>query len=88
MLACYDQKGHAAFKARSRKPHARPLRACAAMESTVLKLRRDHPAWGALKLARRLSELGHKSVPSAATIMAILYRHGLIAPAASLAARH
>jgi transposase InsO family protein len=88
LLARYAQEGDAAFTARSRRPHGSPLRTPAAMERTLLELRRDHPAWGGRKLARRLAELGHQNVPSAATVTAILHRHGLITPAASAAAQH
>lgn len=88
LLARYAQEGDGAFKPRSRRPHVSPLRTPAAMEETLLELRRDHPAWGGRKLARRLAELGHRDVPSAATVTAILHRHGLITPAASAAAQH
>ncbi len=88
LLARYAQEGDGAFNARSRRPHASPLRTPAAMEQALLDLRREHPAWGGRKLARRLAELGHRHVPSAATVTAILHRHGLISPAASVAAQH
>ena len=58
LLARYAQEGDGAFKPRSRRPHVSPLRTPAAMEETLLELRRDHPAWGGRKLARRLAELG------------------------------
>ena len=88
LLARYAQEGDGAFKPRSRRPHVSPLRTPAAMEETLLELRRDHPAWGGRKLARRLAEQGHRDVPSAATVTAILHRHGLITPVASAAAQH
>lgn len=88
LLARYAQEGDGAFLARSRRPHVSPLRTPAVMEQALLELRRAHPAWGGRKLARRLTELGHREVPSAATVTAILHRHGLITPAASAAAQH
>lgn len=88
LLARYAQEGDGAFQARSRRPHVSPLRTPAAMEQALLELRHAHPAWGGRKLARRLTELGHRDVPSAATVTAILHRHGLITPAASAAAQH
>ncbi len=88
LLARYAQEGDGAFKPRSRRPHASPLRTPAAMETALLELRQAHPSWGGRKLARRLIELGHRQVPSAATVTAILHRHGLITPAASAAAQH
>ena len=46
------------------------------METAVLALRDEHPAWGGRKLRRRLVDLGHAGVPSASTITEILRRHG------------
>jgi transposase InsO family protein len=88
LLARYAQEGEAAFTARSRRPHGSPLRTAAAVEAALLELRRAHPAWGGRKLARRLIELGHRDVPSPATVTAILHRHGLITPEATVAAQH
>jgi transposase InsO family protein len=88
LLARYAQEGDGAFTTRSRRPHGSPRRTAAAMEQALLELRRAHPAWGGRKLARRLTELGHPDVPSPATVTAILHRHGLITPAASVAAQH
>jgi transposase InsO family protein len=48
------------------------------MSELVLSLRREHPAWGARKLKRRLQNLGHEGVPAASTITAILRRGGLL----------
>lgn len=60
----------------SRRPHGSPWRTSAEIESRVLALRREHPAWGGRKLARRLQDLGHREVPSPSTITEILRRHG------------
>lgn len=87
LLARYAQEGDAAFTERSRRPHGSPTKTAAELESALLALRREHPAWGGRKLARRLSELGHAQVPAPSTITAILRRRGLIQPAASLAAQ-
>jgi transposase InsO family protein len=56
------------------------------MEEQVVALRRDHPAWGGRKLARRLRDLGVAGVPAPSTITEILRRHGLLDPAE--AAKH
>ena len=48
------------------------------MESLVLAVRDEHPAWGGRKIRRRLQDLKHQAVPSASTITAILHRHGRI----------
>ena len=88
LLARYAQEGEQAFVERSRRPLSSPYRTHAATEAAVLELRRAHPAWGGRKLARRLSEMGNRDVPSPATITAILHRHGLITPEASRDAQH
>jgi len=50
------------------------------METAVLELRRQHPAWGGRKLRHRLLTLNYPAVPSASTITAILRRHQLLDP--------
>lgn len=71
---------------RSRRPHDSPMRCSAQVEAQIVALRRQHPAWGARKLARRLQVLGH-TVPAVSTVHAVLRRHELITPAASQAAQ-
>ena len=61
---------------RSRKPHGSPLQTSATMESLVLKLRDEHPAWGGRKLRAVLLGRSVAEVPSASTITEILRRHG------------
>jgi transposase InsO family protein len=79
----YRLAGEAGLRDRSRRPRGSPNRTEGRMEAAVLELRSQHPCWGARKLARRLRDLGHEHIPSVSTITAILYRHGLIDPAAS-----
>jgi transposase InsO family protein len=50
------------------------------VETLILDLRRQHPAWGARKLRRRLHDLGHQGLPSPSTITEILRRHHLLEP--------
>jgi transposase InsO family protein len=64
---------------RSRRPHDSGGRSAAATEALVLSVRDAHPAWGARKIARRLSDEGHE-VPAVSTVHAILRRHGRVAP--------
>lgn len=71
---------------RSRRPLSSPARSCDAVEQVVLAVRREHPAWGGRKIARRLADLGQAAV-APSTITHILRRHGLITPEASEAAR-
>lgn len=71
---------------RHRRPLSSPARSCDAVEQAVLALRREHPAWGGRKIARRMHDLGQTEV-APSTVTHILHRHGLISPAASDAAR-
>jgi transposase InsO family protein len=67
---------------RARAPHGSPGKTPAAVEAAVIRLRRQHPAWGGRKLRARLRALGHPDPPAASTITAILRRHGLLGPTA------
>lgn len=60
---------------RSHVPLRQPGRTSPAMEALVLTVRDAHP-WGGRKIRRRLENLGHRDVPSASTITAILKRAG------------
>lgn len=71
---------------RSRRPHTSPARSPDAVERAVLALRREHPAWGGRKIARRLGDLGQAQL-APSTVTHILHRHGLIAPEASRASQ-
>jgi transposase InsO family protein len=72
--------GAAGLADRSRRPHNSPRQSGSAIEAEVAKLRREHPAWGGRKLARRLKDLGVADVPSPSTVTEILRRHGLLDP--------
>ena len=62
---------------RSRRPLRSPRRSEAALEAAVLRVRDAHPAWGARKIVRCLERDGIVP-PAAATVHAILSRHGRI----------
>jgi len=82
-LARFRAGGDAALGNRSRRPHASPSRTAADVEQLVVSLRQQHPAWGARKLKRRLTDLGQPDLPARSTVNDILARHGLIDPAVS-----
>lgn len=69
----------------SRRPHTSPARSIESVEQLVLAVRREHPAWGGRKIARRLTDLSQPAV-APSTVTHILHRHGLISPHASQAA--
>ena len=83
LLARYRQEGEAGLADRSRRPLRSPARTPAPMEALVLGVRQENPAWGGRKIRRRLQDLGHRGVPSASTITAVLQRNGKIDAAAS-----
>lgn len=77
-----QQASTLALADRSRRPHRSPARSDALVEQAVEALRREHPAWGGRKIARRLADLSQaRLAPS--TVTHILHRHGLIDPQAS-----
>ena len=84
LLKRFANEGPAAYTPRSRRPLTSPTRTSSTMEQAVVALRQEHPAWGGRKIARRLVDLGHAQVPPASTITAILHRHGLISPQATV----
>lgn len=77
----FGQNGTAGLDDQSRRPRSSPGRSEAVVEQAVLGLRRQHPAWGGRKIARRLKDLGPDvvkgAVPAASTVTAILRRHGV-----------
>jgi transposase InsO family protein len=80
-LRAYQEKGFAGLEEKSRRPHAHPDQTKAQMETQILSLRDQHPAWGGRKLKRRLEDLGVEQVPAASTITEILRRNGRLSPA-------
>src|ERR1700691_2448832 len=86
-LKRHVQEGPAGLADRSRRPLRSPRQTAPEVEHLVVELRREHPAWGARKLRRRLADLGHRDLPATSTITDILHRHGLITPEHSQAAQ-
>jgi len=60
------------FSDRSRRPLRSPARTSSELEAVVLKLRREHPRWGARKLRRILENEGLEKIPSPSTLTEIL----------------
>jgi transposase InsO family protein len=79
-IARHREGGAAALVDRSRRPASSPRRSPGPIEAEVLRLRDAHPVWGGRKLRARLIALGHRSVPAASTISAVLRRHGRLDP--------
>ncbi len=78
-LRRWREGGGAGLEERDRRPSGSPLRTPAEMESAILRVREENPAWGGRKIRRRLLDLGVAGVPSASTVTAVLRRHGRLA---------
>ncbi len=86
LLRRFRDQGQEGLLDGSRRPHHSPDRSSPVIEEAVLRLRDQHPAWGARKLRRRLLDLGVTGLPSPSTVHQILLRHGRVDPRES--ARH
>jgi transposase InsO family protein len=84
LLARYRREGEAGLRDRSRRPHTAPAQTVAATKTAICAVRVAHPAWGGRKIRRYLHDRGQADVPAARTITAILRRHDLLDPAASV----
>ncbi|KPC50972.1 IS481 family transposase [Amantichitinum ursilacus] len=84
-LARYAEAGINGLQDRSRKPLNQPRKSGAMLESQVVGMRRDHPAWGGRKISRVLADQGQPDV-APSTVTRILHRYGLISAEASDAA--
>jgi transposase InsO family protein len=71
---------------RSKVPFRSPNKIPREMEEAIILARRKEPAIGAVKIERMMRNEGHKDVPCASTINAVLKRNDLITREASLAA--
>lgn len=80
----FEAAGLSGLQDLSRRPHHSPSQTTKELEKAVIALRRKHPAWGCRKLRRRLLDIGHRIVPSASTVTAILRRHQLLDPKESV----
>ena len=74
----FGHEGSVGLYDRSRRPRHSPRQVPEAVEERVVALRRAHPSWGGRKLRRRLRNLGHRDIPAASTITAILRRKELL----------
>lgn len=71
---------------RSRTPLTTPGKTPVDMEAEIVRIRKIHPAIGAVKLRRIMENAGYTNLPCAKTFNNIFHRHGLIEKEASQAA--
>src|SRR4051795_8981228 len=75
----YKDCGVAAFSDRSRRPYRQANRLPPQLEATIVRLKREYPAWGAPKIReklRRQSAAPH--LPAISTVHAVLDSHHLV----------
>jgi putative transposase len=76
----YKDCGLEALTDRSRRPYRQANRLPAPLEATIVRVKREHPGWGAPKIREKLRqqcpELPH--CPAISTVHAVLDRHGLV----------
>ena len=76
----FEAEGMPGLVDRSRRPKTSPARLEAEVEALICQLRREHPRWGARRIAFELGQRGIVPVPGRATVHRILARNGLVKP--------
>ncbi|MGH9163046.1 MAG: helix-turn-helix domain-containing protein, partial [Vicinamibacteraceae bacterium] len=75
----YKQCGVGAFSDRSRRPFRQANRLPEALEATIVRLKREYPDWGALKIREKLrQQWTGLQLPAISTVHAVLDRRGLV----------
>ena len=77
-LRRYREGGLAGLADRSRRPHGCPGQTGSEVEAVICELRREHPRWGARRIAHELARTGTALAPSRITVHRVLARHGLV----------
>ena len=85
----YKACGLEALTDRSRRPYRHANRLPAPVEATVVRLKREYPAWGAPKIREKLrKQMVVPHLPATSTVHAVLDRHGLVQRRARRRATH
>lgn len=64
---------------RSRRPYRHANRLPFQLESLIVRLKKEHPSWGAPKIREKIRRRhGEISLPAISTVHAVLDRHGLV----------
>jgi putative transposase len=64
---------------RSRRPYRHANQLPVQVETVIVRLRGEHPTWGAPKIREKLRRLhGERQLPAISTVHAVLDRHGLV----------
>jgi len=76
----FEAEGVPGLADRSRRPRTSPPRVDAGIEALICRLRREHPRWGARRVAWELGQRGVAAVPGRAIIHRVMARNGLVRP--------
>lgn len=75
----YQACGMVGLTDRSRRPYRHANRLPFQVEKLIVRLKKDHPSWGAPKIREKLRRLHTEiSLPAISTVHAVLDRHGLV----------
>ena len=75
----YKDCGLEALRDRSRRPFRQQNHLPAQIETTIVRLKREHPGWGGPKIREKLrQQLVVSHLPAINTVHAVLDRHGLV----------
>jgi transposase InsO family protein len=74
----FQAEGLPGLADRSRRPRSSPNRLSAEIEALICDMRRQHPRWGARRIAHELSDRGVAPAPSRVTVHRVLVRNGLV----------
>ena len=77
-LRRYRADGLAGLVDQPRRPDTSPRQTSAEVERVICEIRREHPRWGARRIAHELDRAGVTPVPSRTTVHRVLHRHGLV----------
>ena len=76
----FEAEGMPGLVDKSRRPKSSPSRVDAEVEALICQLRREHPRWGARRIAFELGKRGVGTVPGRATVHRVMARNGLVTP--------
>jgi transposase InsO family protein len=76
----FEAEGMPGLADRSRRPKSSPSRVDPEVEALICRLRREHPRWGARRIAHELGRRGAEAVPGRATVHRVMARNGLVRP--------
>lgn len=83
-LKRYAEAGMEGLQNQSRRPHRSPTQTSSEVEAAIIRVRRQHPSWGGVKIKAYMTRKGWQSLPAASTITTILQRYALIDPQESI----